>query len=85
MSEQSKLWITIDMAKEISVKSGYPEIVVFGYDPESGMQHVTTFGKTKKQCVDAARAGNYLKRSLGWPEKDCHAKPDSKVLESKPD
>ena len=68
--------ITIEMAKKISVETEYPEIVIFGYDPVTGKQHVTTYGKTKEQCRDAAIAGNYLKRYLGWPKKLCNAKPD---------
>ena len=68
--------IKISDAKKISIESGFPEIVIFGYDPESGEQHVTTYGETKLQCADAAKAGNYLKKALGWPDKDCHAEPD---------
>lgn len=67
--------IPINAAKSISKKYEYPEIVIFAYDPETGKQHVTTYGKTKDQCIDAAKAGNFLKRSLGWPEDQCHAKP----------
>ena len=67
--------ITISAAKEISKIFEYPEIVIFGYDPETGVQHVTTYGATKAQCIDAARAGNFLKKALGWPEEQCHAKP----------
>lgn len=60
--------IPISAAKKISKDSNYPEIVIFAYDPESGMQHVTTYGATVEQCKDAAKAGNYLKKALGWPE-----------------
>lgn len=67
--------IPISVAKKVSVDHNYPEVVIFAYDPESGMQHVTTYGKTKEQCRDAAKAGNFLKRALGWPEEKCNAKP----------
>ncbi len=77
--------IEIEIAKEISDKTGFPEIVIFGYDPESNQQHVTTYGKTKAQCIDAATAGNYLKRALGWPEKQCKAVPDKETLKNKKD
>jgi len=73
--------ITIEMAKEISDKTDYPEIVIFGYDPVCGTQHVTTYGKTKEQCKDAAIAGNYLKKALNWPEEDCHAEPNLSLKE----
>lgn len=67
--------IPINAAKEISDEYNYPEVVIFAYDPDTNMQHVTTYGKSKDQCIDAARAGNYLKRALGWPESECNAKP----------
>lgn len=67
--------ITIKSAKEISAKSGYPIIIIFGYDPDSGRQHVTTYGRTIGQCKNAAASGNYLKRYLGWPENLCNAAP----------
>ena len=67
--------IPISAAREISTKFEYPEVVIFAYDPDSGRMHVTTYGKSPEQCRDAARAGNDLKRTLGWPEELCHAKP----------
>ena len=67
--------IPILEAKAISKKYNYPEVVIFAYDPETKNQHVTTFGQSQAQCEDAARAGNHLKRALGWPERLCHAKP----------
>jgi len=67
--------IPISAAKQLSEKYEYPEIVIFAYDPDTRMQHVTTYGKTKEQCEDAAKAGNYLKLVLGWPEELCNAKP----------
>ena len=67
--------ITINMAKDISEKSGYDEVVIFGYNPKSGKQHITTYGVTIEQCKDAAKAGNYLKKALNWPEELCHTEP----------
>jgi len=67
--------IPIKSAKDISKDYEWPEIVIFAYDPKTRMQHVTTFGKTKAQCIDAAKAGNHLKKHLGWPEQKCHATP----------
>jgi hypothetical protein len=68
--------IPIKAAKEISKAFDFPEVVIFAYDPVSGTQHVTTYGKTKDQCADAAKVGNFLKRSLGWPESQCNAIPN---------
>lgn len=67
--------IPIAAAKRISKDYEFPEVVIFAYDPESGMQHVTTYGKTKKQCIDAATIGNFLKLTLGWPKEECNAQP----------
>lgn len=67
--------IPISAAKEISKNFDWPEVVIFAYDPATGMQHVTTYGKTIEQCEDAAKAGNYLKKALGWPEELQHAVP----------
>ncbi|MDR1695602.1 MAG: hypothetical protein LBR69_03085 [Endomicrobium sp.] len=75
--------IKIDAAQEVSEKSGYPIIVIYGYDPKDGMQHVTTFGKSKQDCLDACKCGNWLKKQLGWPPKMCNAKPKRTVLKGK--
>jgi hypothetical protein len=67
--------IPISAAKRISVDYNFPEVIIFAYDPVSGDQHVTTYGRTLEQCKDAAKAGNYLKKALGWPEKLCNTQP----------
>jgi hypothetical protein len=67
--------IPITAARQISKQYHYPEVVIFAYDPETGTQSVTTYGKSIAECADAAKAGNYLKKALGWPEEKCHAKP----------
>ena len=75
--------ISIDQAKEVSEKSGYSVIVILGIDSETGMQHVTTYGATKSQSLEAANAGNWLKGKLGWPKSMCRALPEKNVLEGK--
>jgi hypothetical protein len=67
--------IAIAAAKRASEESGYPVIVVFAIDPESGKQHVTTYGKTIRHCEWAAELGNNLKKALEWPPEMCQAKP----------
>jgi hypothetical protein len=67
--------VPIKAAEKISTDYGFPEVVIFAYDPVSGSQHVTTYGKTLEQCKDAAKAGNFLKKALGWPDEKCHAEP----------
>lgn len=76
--------IPISTAKQISKDFNYPEIVIFAYDPVSGKQHITTYGKNKEMCKDAAKAAEYLKKALHWniqPEKEFTPLPDVKVDE----
>ena len=72
-------------AKKMSKKTGYPEIIIFGNDPVSGIQHITTYGKTKNQCLEAAKLGNKIKKYLNWPDKLCNSEPDKNILDNKPD
>ena len=66
--------ITIAKAKEIS-ELGYDEVIIVGANYETGIQHVTTFGKSVRACQNAAIGGNAIKKLLGWDEKLCNAKP----------
>lgn len=75
--------IPIKAAKDISTQYDFSEVVIFGYDPKSGVQHVTTYGKSLEQCSDAAKAGNFLKKALGWPESACKAVPARQKKEAK--
>ena len=59
--------IPITAAKQISQDFGYPEVIIFAYDPTTGRQHLTTYGSTKAQCQDAAKAADFLKKALKWP------------------
>ena len=54
--------IPISAAKRISVDYDFPEVVIFAYDPVSGNQHVTTYGRTLEQCKGVTKAGNFLKK-----------------------
>jgi hypothetical protein len=36
--------IPVKLAKDISIKTNYPEIIILGYDPTSGQQGIATFG-----------------------------------------
>lgn len=67
--------IPINWAKKIAEDLGYTQVIIHGYDGETGMQHVTTFGKSLEDCKNAAEGGNAIKRLLKWPEELCNAKP----------
>lgn len=66
--------ITIKTAKEIA-QLGYDEVIIVGCQYETGIQHVTTYGKSLAACENAAIGGNAVKKLLGWPEDKCNAKP----------
>ena len=70
------LEIKISDAKKLAKELGYTEIVIYGYDKESGIENVTTYGVSKDDCKNAADRGNKIKRLMGWPEEYCHAKPE---------
>lgn len=67
--------IPVTAAKTISQAYDAPIVIVFGLDPATGKQHVTTYGNTVALCEAAARGGNILKEHLGWPAELCKAVP----------
>ena len=67
--------IPITAAKRLSKDCEVPIVIIFGLDPKTGAQHVTTYGDTLANCMAAARGGNILKEHLGWPEEMCNAQP----------
>lgn len=69
------LEIKIEDAKKLAKDLGYTEIVIYGYDKDSGIEYVTTYGISKEDSNNAADKGNEIKRLMGWSEEHCHAKP----------
>ncbi len=67
--------IPINWAKKIAEDLGYTQVIIHGYDGETGIQHITTYGKPVSDCENAASGGNVIKRWLKWPEELCNAKP----------
>ena len=51
-------------------KHGQTEMILWTWDPANGLQHVVTWGKDKKHCELAARAGDRFKNFMGWPVKN---------------
>lgn len=75
--------ISIARAKEIS-SLGYDEVIIVGCNYETGIQHVTTYGRSQMACENAAKGGNAIKRLLKWPENKCNDKPSrQKIKENK--
>jgi len=58
--------IAIKDVKAIADKVGLTHVVVYGYDGCN--EWVCTYGKTIKQCAEAAKAGNFIKKALGWKQ-----------------
>lgn len=67
--------IPINWAKKIAEELDYTQVIIHGYDGETNVQSVTTYGKTISDCENAAEGGNAIKKLLGWPEELCNAKP----------
>jgi hypothetical protein len=66
--------IPISAAKRVATEQGCSQVILLAFDTE-GRTHVVTYGRTLKDCAQAAEGGNKLKRVLGWPEEMCHASP----------
>ncbi len=74
--------IPIKTAKEIA-QLGYDEVIIVGCNYETGIQHVTTYGKSIVACENAAVGGNTIKHLLDWPIEQCNAKPARQVKREK--
>lgn len=66
--------IPIAAAKAIREQLRATHLVIFAVD-ESGEQCVATHGQTQIHAKESAKAGNKLKRALGWPEDLCQSTP----------
>ncbi len=64
--------IPISAAKKIAESYGYDQVIVFGRKVgDDGLEHLTTYGKTKEHCGIAAKTGDFLKHKImGWPKND---------------
>lgn len=66
--------IPIAAAKRIADEFECSQVIVLAFDAQ-GATHVVTYGRTRKDCEQAAEGGNNMKRVMGWPESLCNAKP----------
>ncbi|MFH1317769.1 MAG: hypothetical protein ABIH71_01975 [Candidatus Omnitrophota bacterium] len=67
--------IPILVAKRISEQYNQAQVIIVTWDNVNNRTHVVTYGKTLKDCEQAAIGGNFVKKALGWPDELCHAKP----------
>ena len=75
--------IPIKSARDIANNYGYSQVIIVAWDRETGLQHVTTYGKIIQDCEQAAKGGNFVKKALGWPDELCHAIPSRVTKEVK--
>lgn len=73
--------IPIADARRIAKERGYSQVVIHAFDGVTGIQHVTTYGKTEADCVNAAQGGNAIKKLLKWDE--TNAKPSRQISREK--
>lgn len=61
--------IPIKAARTIGQAYGFDQVVILARNSETGMQHVTTWGRNRALCAIAGELGDDAKRDLlGWPE-----------------
>ena len=68
--------VPIEWAKHIAEACEKDQVIIVCWDKAHGKTHVTTYGKTKEDCEQAAKGGNFVKKALGWPDELCHAKSE---------
>lgn len=73
--------IPISEAKRILVDNEMTHVVIFAVSAD-GVQHVATYGKSKNNARQAAKAGNNLKRALEWPPDLCNAIPLDRICKN---
>ena len=65
--------IPISAARELAEKYGLCQVIIWTWDHKT--QQVITYGKTLEDCDQAAKGGNVVKQSAGWPLNECDAEP----------
>lgn len=60
--------VPISAAEGIAHKYGYDQVIVIARKTgRTGLEHVTTYGISKKHCEIAAQVGDFLKfKIMGW-------------------
>lgn len=71
--------IPINAAKAIADQYDWPIVIIIASTPDGQAQHVTTYGRSPLDSLNAANGGNHLKQCLGWPDELCQAQPAERV------
>ena len=73
--------ISIRQCKDIRETLGMTHIVIFAVD-QKGDQYMATHGDSRQHAREAAKAGNNLKKALGWPDNLCHDAPLQRICKN---
>lgn len=65
--------VRIADARRIARECRKDQVIIMAWDRASSRTHVTTYGRTLGDSALAAEGGNFLKRTLGFPEDMCDA------------
>jgi len=84
MSKPEYKDIPVSTALNIAEQYNKDQVIIVTWDKNHNTTHVTTFGKTKDDCLQAAEGGNRVKKALGWPDELCHAVPEADVVSKNP-
>lgn len=61
--------IPIKALKELSKKYNLSHVILFAHHPDSKDDHIVTYGKSVKDCSQAADFGNLIKDFMDWPKR----------------
>ncbi len=75
--------IPISDAKRIGKERGYSQVIIVTHDKNTGIESVCTWGENQQDCEMAAEGGNFVKKALGWPDKNCKSKPRRQTKKEK--
>ena len=67
--------LPIRSAKEVARKYKQDQVILITFDAANNLTHVVSYGKTLKDCKEAADAANAFRWQLGFPVALCHEVP----------
>ncbi|MCL4295751.1 MAG: hypothetical protein KJ077_08490 [Anaerolineae bacterium] len=68
--------VPISAAQQIAEEFDKDQVIIVTWDAAHQVQHVTTYGKSRRDSAQAAQGGNFVKEALGWPDRLCHDAPE---------
>lgn len=75
--------IPIKAAKDLAQNYGQDQVIVMAWDDSRKLMHVVSYGKTMKDCEQAAQGANLMKKVLGFPYEMTVTKPARVVRKAK--